>query len=217
MAPDDPFDPASVSWPAPGLNLFSPDAPSSPPAFVEAGHGAWWRYAESYRFAGSTLIDFFTRTGHDQDFLALPVLFLYRHYAELSLKLLLRDALRGLERPVPRLLGHKLLHLWAQLRPALEETWPTQYAAELDAIEAVLRELDAADPGSDTFRFPVDAKGSPRLPEYLQRFDLVHFGNSMETYAHWVGGVADALAAEQDALEEMRQAEADAAPRDDEW
>lgn len=214
---DDPFDPANISWPAPGLTLFAPNAPLSSPAFVEAGPQEWWRYAESYRFSASTLIDFFSRTGGDQDFLALPVLFLYRHYAELSLKLLLRDALTALERAVPNLVGHKLSPLWAQLRPALEEMWPGQYAAELGAIAGVLAELDAADPGSDTFRFPVDTKGAPQLPDYLRRFDLLHFATSMETYAHWVGGVADALSAEQDAAEEMRQAEEDAAPQDEEW
>jgi hypothetical protein len=196
------------------MTLFQPKVPLSPPAFVDAGPREWWRYAESYRFAASTLVDFFARTGHDQDFLALPVLFLYRHYAELSLKLLVRDAFADLGRKIPKLIGHALVPLWAQLRPALEAIWPGEHDLDLGVIEAVVHELDSADPGSDTFRFPVDTKGLPQLPDYLRRLDVVHFAQSMEAYAHWVGGVADALSARSDISAELEREFSEGAPAD---
>lgn len=212
---DDPFDLENFSWPRPGAKLFQADKPLSPPAFLDSGPRQWWMYAESYRFAATTLVERFHATGHDQDFLSLPVLYLYRHYAELSLKYLARESNRFLGLKPPKL-NHKLMPLWSSVESALTKIWPERYGEDHAAVGQLIQQLAAVDPRSDTFRFPVDKKGAPHLPDELKRFDLVHFATEMESFAHWVGGVADALSAESDVKADMdvmyREATADSGP-----
>jgi hypothetical protein len=174
-------------------------------------------YAESYRFAAETLVRRFADTGRDQDFLALPALFLYRHYAELALKFLERETAIFLRRPVLKLKGHTLAALWMPVLKALEEIWPNRYADENAAVGELIAQLQVADPSSDTFRYPVNVAGEANLPPEFARFDLLHFATEMQAFGHWVGGVADALNAESEAEEEMREIEREAAPREDQY
>lgn len=209
------LDPESISWPARGRSLFAADVKVSPPALLEDGFGSWWNYAESYRFAAAALVERFEATGHDQDFLAMPALFLYRQHAELALKYLEREAFEYLGRPLPPFLGHSLKPRWDSVEGALREVWPGQYEDEYAAVGETIDQLQAVDPTSDTFRYPVNSAGTPNLDAILKRFDLLNFGREMERFAHWVGGAADALEAEKDALADMREAERDAMPS--EW
>jgi hypothetical protein len=215
---DDPFDLDSFSWPRKGARLFEAKVPLSPPAFLESGPSRWWMYAESYRFAAASLVAMFARTGHDQDFLALPVLFLYRHYVEIALKLIEHEASLLLGRPEPKPKGHGIRDRWGRVQPLLEDIWPNpRYEGENRNVRNLVAQLDIVDPDSDTFRYPVDPEGNSNLPQELQRLDLAHFATEMEAFAHWVGGVEGALSAEQDAANEMRQAELDAAPGPDDY
>jgi hypothetical protein len=214
---DDSFDLDNLSWPQQGSKLFEANVPLSPPALLDDGPSRWWMYAESYRFAAAALVDRFRATGFDQDFLALPVLFLYRQYAELSLKFLERELSIFLGKEVPKSKGHHLLPRWMTVLASLEEVWPGKYAAENAAVGEIIGQLSAVDDGSDTFRYPVDTDGNPNLAPELKRLDLVHFAAGMEAFAHWVGGVEGTLSAEQEAQDDMAEAERDAAPRDGDW
>jgi hypothetical protein len=217
MGDDDPFDLRNFSWPRKGARLFKADVPVSPPAFLESGPSRWWMYAESYRFAAATLVERFAKTGHDQDFLALPVLFLYRHYVEVALKFIEREASLLLGKPHPKPKGHGIRDRWGRVQPLLEEIWPNNadYKKDNRHVRSLIAQLDVVDPDSDTFRYPVDADGHSNLPPELERLDLSHFAAEMEAFAHWVGGVEGALSAEQEAENEMRQAERDAGSDDE--
>jgi hypothetical protein len=206
-AGSDPFDIDNFSWPREGARLFEAERPISPPAFLEAGPSRWWMYAQSYRFAAETLVARFVETGHDQDFIAVPVLFLYRHYAEIALKLLERDASLHLGDAEPPLKGHGLRSRWDRVQPLLERIWPDNddYKHTNAHVRSLILQLDAVDPTSDTFRYPVTPDGAPNLPRALERLDLAHFAVEMTAFAHWVGGVADAIWARQEAADEMRR------------
>jgi hypothetical protein len=119
--------------------------------------------------------------------------------------------------PIRPFKGHGLLTRWKRVRAALERIWPGEYQDELTAVEEVITQLGIADARSDTFRYPVDLSGKSNLPPALERFDLLHFGAEMETFAHWVGGCADALAARQDSDDEARRIEREFAPADDDF
>lgn len=100
------------------------------------------------------------------DYQGYPILFLYRQYLELRLKELIVVSAAFLSQEVtpPRI--HKLLPLWTQVRPNLEELWGDEDAlAQNDDIQERLTEFDALDPISDEFRYPVDKKSVPHFDE----------------------------------------------------
>lgn len=55
-------------------------------ACLKVGHDEFYRYADGYKRAANILVDHVDQNNCDQDFVAFPVLFLYRHYIELKLK-----------------------------------------------------------------------------------------------------------------------------------
>lgn len=184
----DPFDVSDLPWPKRGDDPFRPRTPVSMPAILESGPHAWGAFAAGFRFSAQTLVERFQRTGYDQDFLALPVMFMYRHYAELSLKDLIFECGSFLGRPTDVADEHDLRRLWVIAREFLEAL--NLAGPDADAVEELLNRLGAADPKSMTFRYPVDKKGRPMLPPKLQRFDLLHFSRQMEGFAGWVDGTS---------------------------
>jgi hypothetical protein len=123
----------------------------------------WDAYALGYRLAADLLAEHIGETPYHSSLLGYPILFLYRQYLELRIKELGVAAaeLLAWEYEVPA--HHNLLKLWESVRSALDEVFP-ESAEHLEAVEERIREFCDVDPGSYTFRYPVDTKGKPTLP-----------------------------------------------------
>jgi hypothetical protein len=65
--------------------------------------------------------------------------------------------------PKARPSWHHLVELWTEARKAIELASPDDDWVDLDHVEALIKELDAIDPGSFGFRYSRDCKGeNPR-------------------------------------------------------
>jgi hypothetical protein len=189
-------------WPKRGVDPFRPDRATSLPALLESGQQAWGFFAAGFRFSAQVLVKRIEATGYEQDFLALPVLYLYRHYAELALKEVIFDAgaLLGQRQPVQN--EHDLRNLWRMTRELLKRL--DLEDADTDAVEELLNVLGAVDPKSMTFRYPVDTSGRVMLPKKLERLDLPHFARQMEGFAGWIDGTTAMLEQTADFYAEHR-------------
>lgn len=144
---------------------------------------AWTGYSEGYWRAADLLVQHSLENQSCQDFLVYPVVFLYRQALEVTLKHLLHIGNQLLNRSSAIPMQHQLLPLWQRCRTILEEIWPEGAKGDLDAVESILREFDARDPRSTTFRYPVQKDGSVSLPD-SERIDLRNLSEvANRTYA----------------------------------
>ena len=120
---------------------------------------AWVIYQHGYELAAKLLMER-TASGKDQDFLIYPILFTARQAIELGLKeiMLLGTRLSGRSDSYPK--THDLELLWENAKDLLIEAGNAD-SDSTDSFEALLKEVHAADPGSMTFRYPVDKQDSP--------------------------------------------------------
>ncbi|MFN7573007.1 MAG: hypothetical protein ACK5TK_16380 [Betaproteobacteria bacterium] len=124
-------------------------------------------YARGYREAAARLTQQLCLATHFADYEAYPVVFLYRHALELTLKsvILAASELAGLtfDRAVVSglrahhdldRLGLEVVNIVAKWFP--EDGQTLAYAAQ---IRTVCSELQALDPASDAYRYPAKPKG----------------------------------------------------------
>lgn len=157
--------------------------------------------AESYRTLANERIEVLKNTGRQrlspyEYFEAYPIVFLYRHAFELSLKTIvlaggvaLRDA--GKEpMPIKKVMNHALTPLfeevcrvWAVFTDDPDEPWKYELP-DLNGrgdFEALVREFDEIDRQSDTFRYSIQKDGeTASLEEVGFEFDLFAFAECME-------------------------------------
>jgi hypothetical protein len=126
--------------------------------FTDLMTGKWSIYAHGYRRAADELVDRVEGEPPD-DVLLLPIVFLYRHYVELTLKdLVLRlVSLCRIGIDPKQLTTHKLLPLWESVKAHLycirEEMQDKEIVPALDKL---LLELSDLDPDSMHFRYAVN-------------------------------------------------------------
>ena len=134
-------------------------------------------YAWAYRRSAMHLVAFW----HQQppiaiDNGALPLVFLYRHALELYLKAIVFQAAvatineQDLQRALPRLWReHSLVRLVRMAEPVLTD--PAHPLVSCGTLHQDLcrlaSEIDAIDPGSYSFRYPVTSQGGPALPSHV--------------------------------------------------
>ncbi len=146
-------------------------------------------YAMAFKEAGDMLV----KQGVEeqlQDLAFFPALYCYRHALELSMK----DVFYRWERLQTNrpdiIKTHDLLKVWRRTRAALEAAWPEGSKADLDAMEAIIRQLAEVDPDGEQFRYEVNRAGEVReLPAQLMRVDLPHVAAVMHKllYLLWGG------------------------------
>jgi hypothetical protein len=125
------------------------------------------RYTEGFRRAADVLANYARSNNLYLEDLAMPILYCYRQSLELRLKYLLTlgEMLEG--RPAEVETTHDLMHLWSKVTPVLEQSWPSGAPPVLARIDTVLREFAHIDGGGYAFRYAIDKKGKPSLPQDL--------------------------------------------------
>jgi hypothetical protein len=124
----------------------------------------WSLYAAGYKEAADLLVGHTETTSAGLDTLVYPVLFLYRQYLELKLKLAIRTCRHLLddERSFPT--GHRIDRLWVDLDQLLRRGFPKESTAEIDQTGRLIREFSEVDPASTAYRYPTDREGNQSLP-----------------------------------------------------
>ena len=136
--------------------------------------------------------DRFMRKG----FLILPMVFLYRHFVELSLKdiVALGNYLENGDYTYPT--NHKLSGLWKLARDLLVGIVHGCTDEDLDAMGELIGQLDAVDPESFAFRYPVKKDWRPSLPNL--EFNLMQFRESIDKMTSFFEGARMMLSVYKD-------------------
>jgi hypothetical protein len=149
--------------------------------------GAIVSYSNAYMEAAERLVQTFHQRSYNT--ITLPIVFLYRHYIELKLKELIDLGNKRYSKPstphLDRILkGHRIDHLWYELKPLLQQAHPVEKNDEIEAVEACIMELSKVDEGSFSFRYPVDKKNNLTLKNNphlrnLEYIDVDHLAHKM--------------------------------------
>jgi len=145
-------------------------------------------YAGSFHEAGHAFVEqMFARAGYN-DLEACPIVFLYQLY--LKAIALLGDEivqLRGetLTSRKRLLTTHRLVPLLSLLKRTFEAigwTWDVEIDGlrTFQEVEELLRDFEAVDPGSYTFRYVVNTEGQPSVPHHFM-FHLPTLCKHMDT------------------------------------
>jgi HEPN domain-containing protein len=145
----------------PGGDLFKADRDWWLNAVLPAYDPSWYVYTEGYRRAADCLIQQLMRSRHEIDFLVYPIIFLYRQYLELSLKVMIRDAEEVLDHEEGPPRTHDLRQLWSRCRKRIEKALDTVSSDELNVIDNCIQQFSALDSSSEGFRYPERKDGSP--------------------------------------------------------
>lgn len=176
-------------------------------------------FITGYKEAADRLVKSIMEDRNDQDSLVYPILFLYRHYLELSLKRLIREGNRLLDNPSPwgdigfptDARSHNLLSLWDECKKILEQMGakhadlkiPDQ---DLKAVSNLLAQFSQQDSISYAARYPTDKKNSPSFPN-LDVINVRNLAEVMEKIAAFFDAENIAVSVHLDFKQEMRQNE----------
>ena len=150
-------------------------------------------YATGYRRAACVLFDTAIKTNMSPDYTVFPLVFLWRHHLELSLKDIIATGrqIAGEKWGFPA--GHDLWKLWKEARPYAEDCG-TDGSPEIVNVEATIQELQKIDPSSDGFRYPLNVKltgvALQNAPEWV---NLLTFHEAMLAVSNLLSGVRASL------------------------
>lgn len=141
-------------------------------------------FGRGFHDAAETLVEKYSRGG-DPDYAVLPVVFLFRHAAELYLKSIIwngDDLLKFLKKPSSgvgktALNSHSLKKLLPYAEKVASDFGLKWNEAECDTYKngvRILEQIDEVDPNSFAFRYPIDKAGKP-IKHHEWGFDLLSF------------------------------------------
>lgn len=123
---------------------------------------SWFDFVLAYEFAGQNLVGLMSKHPSERFRVSLspPIIFLYRHALELMLKQVEMALDHSEGRSVQVRGSHTIAGSWARIRdrvaPGLDEQ-----DEELSLLDQAIEVVQAVDPTSFTFRYPVDRGGTP--------------------------------------------------------
>ncbi len=119
------FDTDEAPWPKAGDDPFAIARNSRLVACLNFTHDEpWGGYAEGFKRLADIGVAHIEETRRSHDFLVYPIIFSYRHFIELTLKEVIRNATRLLDKPVAIPSTHNLSALWETAEPLLREIEP---------------------------------------------------------------------------------------------
>jgi hypothetical protein len=149
-------------WPREGDVLFS-EGDWQLNACVGWTHFQWFGISEGYRRAGELLVQQAIDHRSDLDFLVYPIVLVYRHSIELALKHVWTVGSQLLDQDPTFPKKHDLVLLWTRCRALIEQIFPGEGTADLDAVGEVIDQFATRDPNSVAFRYPNPNAASERI------------------------------------------------------
>ena len=147
-------------------------------------------YAEAYRRAAHNLFESFRQAEVGRDMDMLPIIFLYRHAVEVSLKTILWEGEgvllingRPLRTAAKIFKGHNLKEMLPGVGQVLglldcSKIWvPPTFSsfADIERVVIAINEIQ-----HEAFRYPIDRSGRKELLEHPLRFDALVFTDKAE-------------------------------------
>lgn len=171
--------------------------------FMGRAKGEFDVYGHAFHEAANRLVDVIRQgNGGYSDLDACPIVTLYRHAIELHLKAILywgEQLLRLDDREAfdfDKIMGtHNLEVLLPHVKNVFAVMdWvdapesDTKYGTYAEIEEAIL-EINEIDRSATAFRFPIDKKGNPSLPEGFH-FNVIAFGEEIDALLKMLDGAA---------------------------
>jgi|SRR5271165_6859099 len=152
--------------------------------------------------------------GREQDYLVYPIIYLYQHHIELSLKNIIRRAPDVIDRTLTESETKNLNHshkpdvLWQDLKPMFaamwdEAGWDRVSAADEVGVESYIRQLTALDADSFSFRYAGSRKGGFHYLTELRNINPRHFTEMVEQLADYLDALGAAVGVLYDGKMEM--------------
>lgn len=158
-----------------------------------------YAYKAGFRRAALQLAERMCEQPVHQDSIVYPIVYLYRHHVELMLKDIFRLAVDLLELPISagqerRLGRHDLAQLWSMVRPMLVPVCELAGSdhlpvADLEGIDAYMRQLNAHDPNGESFRYARSRDAIRTLGSNLVHINIRSFAVHMEKLADYLAGL----------------------------
>jgi hypothetical protein len=148
-------------------------------AMISTGISKFFLFSDSYRTAALSLFEKLDGSAYLANTLVYPLVFLNRHFLELRLKELVSGLNYAVKQEYKFSTGHKLRELWNEyksLLPQAGESFSPEKQTLL-SVEKLILEFDSIDPGSFSFRYPVNTLSNPSLK--MTNLDLENFRLTM--------------------------------------
>lgn len=182
----------NLQWPEGGEELFRQDVDGTE-AYLHHMNSLGLQ-ATCYKEAADALVDVSASDRFKRDTLIYPIVFLYRHYLELSLKEIIWYGCRLTDQPRGgRRFHHRLDKLWEECVPLVLEIWPNTEQAQMRVVESCIAEFMRLDPASFAFRYPTAKDGSPSLPLDLRFINLKNLYEVMQKLANYLDGTCSGI------------------------
>jgi len=114
------------------------------------------KYIAGYKDAADILVKYIIDNRLKSDSLIIPIIYLYRHYIELSLKFIIKHGRQlfgiKIENHYPK--SHKITDLWKEGRKIIERRWPNAEYETFDAVGDIIDQFSIIDPISIDSRYP---------------------------------------------------------------
>jgi len=172
-------------------------------------------YQDGYRSAALHLANHVFESERGQDYLVYPIVYLYRHHIELTLKSIIDASVFVTDYTLTKndldALGrHDLAKLWKLARPMLDPACELGGESplppdDLEGIDSYIDQLHQHDPDGQRFRYStIKAKGRKTatlrsLPDDLRHINIRNFADGMEKLSdylegldNWIGDLVDA-------------------------
>jgi len=198
-----------LKFPMDGDNLFDFNGPRHHIVPIHTMYDDNWTiYADGYRRAADVILQQASQGASPDNFIIYPIIFLYRHYVELRLKEILKDGCPLLDESTDPPCHHELTSLWRECRRIAERVWPNGDAAPLDATGKIIGQIAEHDATSFAFRYPVDTKLKPTLPD-LSCVNLTRFAEVIGKLANLLDAMSFGI---EKLLRDKREAESEFFP-----
>jgi hypothetical protein len=169
--------------------------------FTRFPKGELAAYGRSYHEAAQHLVKH-TASTHYRDPDACPIVFLYRHAVELYLKAIIHwgNSLLQLNgKPIAPhrniFTEHRLRALLKSVKPILRfqkslSNWDDSHFRCFRDVEKVIEELEEFDPGSYSFRYPIDTTGTKGTLPHHMLFNVIAFGEEFDHLITILSGIS---------------------------
>lgn len=168
-----------MEWPRPNDKLVRSDVDWEYNACIDVSTPTLGSYAGKFKEAADILVKEAAAGDTMLDVVVIPIMFLYRHYLELTLKEIIvfgREVV-GSE-PVNNLSReHSLENLWQEASVLLTAHYGADVPPETNAVSLCIDDLHQYDPNSFAWRYPTDRDGKP----YLHGLRHINIRNLYET------------------------------------
>ncbi|MCX5867012.1 MAG: hypothetical protein NT009_05940 [Proteobacteria bacterium] len=175
-------------WPVKGDKLFKgvPDQNDE----IWNGHRdrQWSLYPYGYQKAFQLLGSEALKDDAAKQVLIFPIIFLFRHYIELTLKQIIEigNPILGKQSKYDPI--HKIEELWDQAKKIIIKVYPEGKNEDLSTVDDCMKEIIKKDPKSLVFRYPEDPKKTEVYLPDCGNFDMRNFLEVSEKISNFLEG-----------------------------